>query len=655
MYVRKEPKSSNKNPMKLSDVFSNKDNSVFPIKSDLQRRYCWTSNEIDTLISQYFVDMYLKNKESDNNGENPFYGTIGDGIVCKPHPNWMNTNCESNELVDMSQRITTVTAISMAALYLHMLNEDIMDINERQLLMESYFKTKNKESFRVETTFKDCEIKSVYNDIVNNTFSFSKKDVQNACKLFQPCKKGEVVYKPFSKIVRKVYDTITSLVDVNDVNMKEWLDSFLDNTYLQIEVCEYSERVAKFREVNSYRIGVADTDIYKSLLCAKGDSIDDLYQEMEENIRKISETVKDKGYVKRINILKAPYTITEYIMKLALICISKDEKICKFDFTMSDAERGIEWQLENENGCLNTEEKVLTFIKKCIHICEFLSHSMDFKTDDFTSDWYLFTEGRNRPFIWLYNILPCYLISQISNADKKEYAFNMLLRSYLAYSLKYSTNRSVQYIQNYMFTFALKLIKFEEKSYEVFKNELDVLYNDTFSKFISEELNRNMVRLAYGEASSLSAIRGILSYFEYEAQKRSGEKNKNLYRFSCGEKDAVEIEHIKPKSEETDDNSIEIHGIGNLTLLESTLNSAKCNNAEKTSNIYNASTFITTKLMINNARLGNLTNNHLDELRGKSIPEVFDVDEINSFNEDDIKRRRTKMVKMVRDFLTISE
>ena len=206
-----------------------------------------------------------------------------------------------------------------------------------------------------------------------------------------------------------------------------------------------------------------------------------------------------------------------------------------------------------------------------------------------------------------------------------------------------------------MFTFALKLIKFEEKSYEVFKNELDVLYNDTFSKFISEELNRNMVRLEYGEASSLSAIRGILSYFEYEAQKCSGEKNKNLYRFSCGEKNAVEIEHIKPKSEETDDNSIEIHGIGNLTLLESTLNSAKCNNAEKTSNIYNASTFITTKLMINNARLGNLTNNHLDELREKNIPEVFDADDINSFNEDDIKRRRTKMVKMVRDFLTISE
>jgi hypothetical protein len=279
---------------------------------------------------------------------------------------------------------------------------------------------------------------------------------------------------------------------------------------------------------------------------------------------------------------------------------------------------------------------------------------MDFKNEGNSNEWYLFTEGRKNPHIWLYNILPCYLISSITNEDKKNYAFDMLLRSYIAYSLKYSTNRSVQYIQNYMFAFALKLIKYGDKTYEVFKNELDVHYNDTFSKFISEDFTRNMVRLSYGEATSLGAIRGILSFFEYKAQKLCGEKNKNLYRFLIGE-NTIDIEHIMPKSLENDENTIEIHGIGNLALLESSLNSAKCDNAEKTTSLYNDSTFITTKLMLDDARLGNLTNAQIAEVKANCLPMSFDGEKLNDFNEECIRNRRTKIIKLLRDFLTISE
>ena len=50
MYVRKMPKGSNKNPMGLNEIFSNRNNKVYPIKSELQRRYCWTEKEVDKLI-----------------------------------------------------------------------------------------------------------------------------------------------------------------------------------------------------------------------------------------------------------------------------------------------------------------------------------------------------------------------------------------------------------------------------------------------------------------------------------------------------------------------------------------------------------------------------------------------------------------------------
>ena len=56
--------------------------------------------------------------------------------------------------------------------------------------------------------------------------------------------------------------------------------------------------------------------------------------------------------------------------------LTKDEDICRFDFKLSDANKGIEWQITNEKGILKNEEGVLMFLDKCIDICYFLYNSM---------------------------------------------------------------------------------------------------------------------------------------------------------------------------------------------------------------------------------------------------------------------------------------
>ena len=649
MYVRLMPKSSNKNPMSLNEIFSNSNNKVYPIKSDLQRRFCWTEKEVDNLIEQYYIEMFEKNITADERGEDSFYATIGDGIICKEMPNWKETGCVYSELVDMSQRITTTYAICIVSLFLYMDKEGISDIDERRKLFELYLKTKNKKSFKVETTFKDCEINSVYENIIANTFSFEKKEVNKAVNLFKCVKDGEVKYKPFSSLVRKVYSTITNNIGT-DVNFKEYLDAFLRNTYLQIEECDNAVRLEKFREVNSYRVGVADADIYKSMLCYKGEMVDDKFQVFEEWIKKIS--TSDDGCRKRINILKAHYTVSEYIMKLSLISLTKDEDICRFDFKLNDAEKGIEWQIYNEKGILRTEGDVIVFLDRCIDICKFLYNSMEMPRE-FNESWYMFTEGRNTSTIWLYNILPCYIISKIEDTNIKTYAFDMLLKSYLIYSIRYLDNKSVQYIQNYLFTFAMKLILFENKGYDALKDELNAHYSKTFGGFIISGMSNAFSHISYAGKTSQGAIRGILSVVEFLAQRKANVKKDNIYRFVTSKKSDIDIEHIMPQIKKTEDNDVFVDGIGNLVLLESSLNSSKKDNADATSKRYTDSSFITTKLIMGDSRYEGLTNEQLSILRDKYLPYCCTVENLNRFDEDMIKQRKNGISKMLRDFLQV--
>ena len=64
MIVKREPKGDTKEAVKLSKFFSNKDNTVYPIQSDLQRRYCWPSTHIDKFYKDYIIDLFEKNKEA---------------------------------------------------------------------------------------------------------------------------------------------------------------------------------------------------------------------------------------------------------------------------------------------------------------------------------------------------------------------------------------------------------------------------------------------------------------------------------------------------------------------------------------------------------------------------------------------------------------
>lgn len=644
MIVKREPKGDTKDAVKLSKFFSNKDNTIYPIQSDLQRRYCWPSTHIDKFFKDYIVDLYAKNEEADENGEDGLFAKIGDAILTRLEDNYgFDQKCKKQEVIDMSQRITTAMAFVVVMLFLHLKNKGVETEDERREIYDKYLKTKNGASYKVISTFKDSDFSEVIEDCIKNTFKIDDKSIKVLTKCFNESsmKKNEVRYKPFRSICAYVYSLIDSTIGADCNTIMERLDLFLDKTYIQVEECEKEDRVEKFREVNTYRVGIANKDIYKTLLCAKGDKIDSKFQDFEDKIKSITEP-------KRINILKTPISVTEYIMKIALIVMDDTRETCKFTFSLEDEKNGLVYHINN--GLLNTEDKILKYLDICIDVCDFLSKSMEYKQEGFNEDWYLLTENHTKQFIWLYNILPAYGISILKNDEKKSFAFEMLLKSFMVYSIKYSTNRSVQYIQTYMYSFAKEILEKGDDSYclEDFKSGIEHIYNETFGDFISKELTRTIKRLDYSQASCKSGIYAILSCIEYLAQKQCGKKRDNLYRLT--KKNEIEIDHILPQNKENENNETFIDTIGNLTFLEKSLNASKQDDEASTSDRYGDSSFISTKLMVDGNRYEGLTAQQIDSVRENVIPFSADRETINNF-EDRIQHRSNEIARRIKEFL----
>lgn len=644
MIILKEPKGNRKEAVPLSSFFSNESNTVYPIQSDLQRRYCWPSTYVDKLFKDYIIDLFDKNKEADENGEDGRYGIIGDGILTREEDNYgPDGKCTKQEIIDMSQRMTTVMSFIVVMLYIYVNNNKIEDISERERIFAEYLKTKNGLSWKVISTFKDSDFEEVVNSCINNTLNFDEKNRNSLTACFKESnkKKNEVKYKSFKSLCAYVYSLIDSTIGTNNDSIKDRLDKFLAKTYIQVEECEKKDRVVKFKEVNTFRLGIANADIFKSLLCDKKPRVDEKFQEFEEHAKAITEP-------KRINILKSPITETEYILKLGLIVMDKTRNTCKTSFSLDDEKNGIVYQLNS--GFLNTEDNVLKYLDICIDICRFLEKSMEYNPEGFNEEWYLLTENHKTPFIWLYNILPCYVIHKLNDIEKKNIAFEMLLKSYTAYSLKYAISRSVQYIQTYMYSFAKEILENGDDSccIEDFKSVLEELYNSTFHEFIASDLTKTIKKLDWSQAACKTGIYSVLSCIEYLAQKQCGEKKKNLYNLI--KKGEIEIDHIFPQRNRDESNEDFIDSIGNLTFLEKSLNASKQDDECLTSERYADSSFISTKLMIKNNRYENLTNRELEILRQNIIPYCTDKDTINNFR-DEIDVRRNSIAMKIKEFL----
>lgn len=650
VFNRTEPESGSNKMIKLIKFFSNEDNIIYPIQSDLQRRYCWPSQYVTNFFTNFIIDIYELNVEADKSGEDPYWAVVGEGILTKPEENYGPKNkCRKQEIIDLSQRITSSMAIISVLLYVFLENEEIFDIEERRKIFHSYLRTKNGESWKVVSTFKDSDIDETLEALINRSFKTDIKSLNASTKCFKDSnvKKNEVKYKSFNSICSFIYKLIDNTIGLKDSAIKKRLDLFLKMVSVDIKECDKKDRVANFMAANTFRLGVPNKDIYKGLLCSKGEKIDSKFQDFEEKISEIT------GKNKKIHIIKTPVTEAEYILKLGLIILDKTRKTCKFGFSLEDEKDGLEFQLNQ--GFLKTEENVIEYLDVCIDIINFLKNSMTFSQKDFYNDWYLFSENHTKPFIWLYNILPSYVISNLKDEIKKEYAFIVLLKSFTTYSIKYSSNRSVQYIQPYMYSLSKEILKMANDKYSVedFKNGLNCLYAKTFGEYIKNDLSRDIKRLAYSRTSDKGGIYSILSFIEYMSQIKCGIKRNNLFKLV--EKNQIEIDHIMPQSKKSQDNEEYIDSIGNLAFLEKTLNGSKNDDGDSTSKRYSDSSFISTKLIVQGNRYEGLKNEEIKGLQENIIPYTATENNVNQFDVSQINERKNRIAYEIRNVLSCDE
>lgn len=645
MIRRNKPEGSHKTATNLKTVFSNENNTRYLIKSDLQRRYCWTKIIVEHFFKDYLIDLYDANVEADSNGEDNWYGTVDDAIFVKKDENGIQ------EIVDSGQRMTTSLAIVCVFLFLILKDSEVKNIEERKKLFESYIKTKNKLYLKLSNTFEDSDVIPTIESLTDGTFQTTKKAISEKKRVFERGKKGEIVYKQFSSLCALIYTITEETIGLNDKSLLDRLNCFLENTYFDVEECEKSERVARFQQANTNRIEIPNADIYKTLMCAKGEAIDKKFQEFEKCINDIT------GKNKKIHIIKSPLSPIEYIMRLGIILKDNTKKSCSFYYSLDNEDNGIVWHLENEDGLLYTEEKVLDYLDGCIDICNFLKTSTDYVGNTSShEDYYMLTEGRNSPYIWLYNILPSYIISKICDNKKKEFAFNLVLISYMVYSIKCVSSKSVQYIQPYMYEISKIMLERKDDNFgfEDFKNGLVNEYTRVFGEFIKNHLTANVKRLSYGDSIAQSAIFGIMSVDEYYTQKGANIKKDNLHKLLTTKRSkknveqSVQLDHIYPQSNKNEENETEIDSIGNLALLEGALNASKGNNQGKTFEAYSNSSFLTTKVMIEDNRYEFLTQDTLDNVRKKYIPYTTSSDGINNFGTDEIIERRNRIADKIR-------
>lgn len=646
MKVRITPAAITKNPKRLGDIF-NHDNNVYVIKADLQRKYCWKPAIIERLITEYYVDLYEGNQWAVEACEDYFYATIGDCCFSKRRKDWEGTGCNYQEIIDGSQRLTTIFSICMVSIYLYMERSGIFDIDERRRIMDSYVKTGKRQCFKLTTTFKDCEISEVYEKLVTREMDF---------KIIPTKNEERINYMPFSKLVSYIYKILSGMEKngslCEGVDFKGYLDSFLESTYLYVEECDIEDRLVKFKEMNSYHVGVADHDIYKSLLCDKGKEVIVKYQEFEKWIKKITSTTE----ISSKNRLHTNVSTTgiEYIMKLGLICYTLDEDICNVSYSLKEPIKGMEWQLNNEHGYLRSEENVHSFLDKCIDICKFLYGSTEY-TDKFNESFYMFTEGYGHPYIWWHAILPCYLIKNIEDQKCKDFVFALLLKTYfLTTVLKAtaSTNKG-----KCLFNLCQILLNYAKNGWQYIpmSEELSRYYSQNFMSFIvSDKLSTTMDHICYAINGNKCAIHGTLSYFEFISQWFADRPSSNIWELLTAENaksSKITIEHILPQANKNDTNSMHIDCLGNLVLLENNLNSSKQDDLESTSKCYKDSSFITTKLLISDSVFPGVCSDTLSKLKSDYLPMVYSENELNHFNEQMIVSRLKAIKALIRKTL----
>ncbi len=563
----------------------------FYLVPDYQREYVWEIKQVDQLLDDVFpaFEDYLEDNSTDY-----FIGSI---ILC-PSKHGKNTYA----LIDGQQRLTTIYLLFCAIRYTlskisEKENKKSIDFIENQILKsQNFVGNKPIDQYKLELQYKESQeiLKKI--EEIQDPEQLSKENFSTGS--------NQRILEAYKTLCNRIEEES----DYSSDKLNQLLGYLKDQvTVIRIETANILYALKVFETVNNRGVDLNSMDLLKNLMFMKVSSSE---QETLKNMWKSMLDTLNKGGVKKtISFLR------HIIMSRYSVVPIKEDSL-------------YEWFRESENlkrsGC---ENSAIDFIYGLLDDANFytnLNQGLDLQS---------------KPLYPLKNIIHTsksasqHLILLLAGKELDINCLNLLCESIEELLFVYRVSGTDK---NKLEPLFVKLAsKLREKSIK-YKNNPTLFKEDFIEPLITEEKRKLIDRFNLGfsqlafegkvrRGNEYKFIKYILAkitqYIEILAWGAT-EDRKNLETYTNS---TIEVEHIQAIQNQSNNHSFQLkdlQNIGNLTLLEKSINASAGNNdfSEKIK-LYPHSNFLLTQSIVKIPKIGNNTapNRAVSNLKSFSI------------------------------------
>ena len=670
MITEKKPESKTLSPKTLYDILcSDVDKNVHVIENILQRELVWDYPCIETFWHDVLtcIELNVEGKKSglfDNVFDKAFMvgGNIEYSTVDKCNEKYIKEleNGVHKSIVDGSQRNRISIFIIIAFLY------EKCKINQNEIIDLSPFMLPNGEFKLIEIGINGMD--DFYKKLSTTSISKLEKEIKPLDKLVKLFNKEDCerdYFDTFSIFVHFIEKDIIGQYDINDA-----FTIAMRNIYFYEEEIDEENKFDRFIDRNKKGTPMSDEFMYPKYIINQfdGDEKEDIYKAFKR-FKDRAEYCENNFFFRKTKngICSVLYSMIE-VLKIKLASVSKsmdidNKHVFNSAFNLGNIEYGVEKCFRN-NILFTSAEETIKYFNECYAFVDFLINDSFVKKDNIYDECYYFRDFAKHDLIWWYFIKPLYITKKLyKDTNRERFAFikNALYRLYVFYIVHRVSDTNSQNMINLLENISFLLIVNDEKDDEEFEK---VIKKEAMNYINKAEENSPLCSiipsLSYNIKGHKNAMDNIFIALEFDII----EKNElptdtffTLWKRNKGK--SFNLDHWLPENKIIQDElEFEYQKIGNMVILEDSLNKSKQDNTDVNSKYYTQSKYIQTLLMDNTNR-GTFQNKILDSINNNKSLYRLSTEEINNPTLENIRKRTqfyTKFfISFIKDFFKEKE
>lgn len=653
--ITRKPIAENYAPIFVEDIITGNDNDdIYCIENTSNRPYRWDAmltrrDGLDEIVSMFKLNILDINKRG------KYYLSFGrtgvSDVEDSTKEKYQDYERKIKSIIEGGHRIKIPFCAYIALTLLkHQREKNVNEKIDISFLYNEYGEEKINYYGKPEFNF-------IYNIFRKNTVTEIIKIINQNRKEAKKRFSSTKYRKSIGDVIIFCFDYFKEILEKDEVFYNVEIDVLLNlllkNVYYREEVVLKSNKWEYFDSCNTKGLIVDLTDTVPRAIASKFKDTDKekVLEEFEKFYQYSIKAENEGKFVPTKNksdccefVLDIAYK-KFLIQKLEISSLPNPQEII-----LDHPKYNIKIGFEKYDFC-ETIEDALDYFKECYSITDFIYHSMDNNADIYDTYFMFKKEDGNKNAIWWYDILPLYVMyTYFNNSRIKHYLYDYMCKM-KAFQFSHKTVARTSNVQNYISS----MFKFSKLLLNNLNNEDNIII----------ELSNNFTNNWLGKMSKQKLKTGLLKHtldFEYDDIKRILTWNEyifitkylvgheTLYKFMSDNKFSVHLDHIIPvkqynemiKSEKEVDNS----PIGEMVLIEGTLNSSKGDDMTKnTVNYINSGFYLTAFLADTTKR--NLKKEALDLIDFNRYSE----EGLNNFTIFDVDKRTMYLVDTYVDWI----